>query len=459
MGKRLSQQEINRRLIRLNNLERLCKEQKAANNFLLKENKKLKETIALQQKTIEDLKLQLERLNIKIFGKKKDDGDGDNPEPPEEKTPRTKESYKRSVPKEDEITKTKRYEAKLCPHCGTKTDHKETIIFYEEDIPAPARKICIKHEVERAYCSNCKRWHQGMPLPSSKVILGPNIQKYICYLSIVCRLSFSQVQNLLRDTYNIEVSQGEIAKILARESIHLSPFYEKLKERIRGEPIVHLDETSWRLLTEEGSSYSWVMSGRESGESIFLIGESRGKGNVEKLIGKDYEGVAVTDNYGAYNKLPNHQLCWAHLLRNFRDLASSQELDKEQIDYCKAEYQKLCLIYTDVENNRTMRKYGEFSKRLFDFSKIKTNEPKKMTRFKTTLCKNIDEYLTCLQDPRIPMTNNQAERALRHLVIKRKISFGSLTKKTANNLAILLSVLMSLRQRHKTNFFVEYLKV
>lgn len=458
MGKRLSQQEVNRRLIRLNNLERLCNKQKAANSFLLEENKKLKETVALQQKTIEDLKLQLERLNIKIFGKKKDDGDGDNPEPPEEKIPRTKDSYKRPIPKEDEITEIKRHTIAACS-CGTETTNRQTVVFYEEDIPVPARKICVKHEVEKAYCPNCKKWLQGISLPNSKVILGPNIQKYICYLSVVCRLSFSQAQNLLRDTYVIEVSQGEIAKILARESTHLSPFYEKLKERIRGEPVVHLDETSWRLLTEEDSSYSWVMSGADSGESVFLIGESRGKGNVEKLIGKDYEGVAVSDNYGAYHDIPNHQLCWAHLLRNFRDLASSQELDKKQINYCKAEYQKLCLIYTDVRNNRTMERYGEFSKRLSDFSKIKTREPKKMTRFKTTLCKNIDKYLTCLQDPCIPMTNNQAERALRHLVIKRRISFGSLTKKTANNLAILLSVLMSLRQRYQSDFFMEYLKV
>ena len=57
------------------------------------------------------------------------------------------------------------------------------------------------------------------------------------------------------------------------------------------------------------------------------------------------------------------------------------------------------------------------------------------------------------------MTNNQAERSLRHLVLKRKISFGSLTKRTAENLAVLLSVLMSLRQRYPSNFFGEYLKV
>jgi len=456
MGKQLSQQEIKQRLVRLNNLERLYGEQKSANDFLRRENKELREKIVLQQKLIEDLNLQLEELRIKVFGKKKKSDDSDNPKPPEEKIPRTKDSYKRPIPKE--ITETKRHTIDACS-CGTETIHKEVIVFYEEDIPVPVQKIVIRHEVEKAYCPHCKKWLRGMPLPNSGVILGPNIQKYICYLSIICRLSFAQIQSLLKNTYQIKVSQGEIDKILKRESLHLSPFYEKLKEKIRSEPAVHLDETSWRLLTDKSSSYSWVMSGTESKESVFLIGESRGKGNVEKLIGKDYGGIAITDNYVAYRDMPNHQLCWAHLLRNFRDLASSQELDEKQLDYCKTEYQKLCLIYADVKNNRTMERYKGFSKRLLDFSKIKKDEPKKMARFKTTLCKNIDKYLTCLQDPDIPMTNNQAERALRHLVIKRKISFGSLTKKTANNLAILLSVLMSLKQRYPSDFFEEYLKV
>ncbi|MBI5401059.1 MAG: transposase, partial [Candidatus Yonathbacteria bacterium] len=62
-------------------------------------------------------------------------------------------------------------------------------------------------------------------------------------------------------------------------------------------------------------------------------------------------------------------------------------------------------------------------------------------------------------DSRIPLTNNQAERTLRHLVLKRKISFGSLTKRKADNLSVLLSVLMSLKQRHQAGFFGEYLRV
>lgn len=187
----------------------------------------------------------------------------------------------------------------------------------------------IKHQVTKGYCSECHQWQMAAPLPNTRVILGPNVQKYICYLSVMCRLSFAQIQNVLQDTYQFPVSEGEIAKILEREALHLRSHFEQLKAKIRGEPGVHLDETGWKLLQGGDTSYTWVMSGVESGASVFLVGETRGKGNAETLLGEDYNGFVVTDDYGAYRKLSYHQLCWAHLIRKFRDLAQAGELGEE----------------------------------------------------------------------------------------------------------------------------------
>lgn len=467
--KKLAEAEIKQRLVRLRNLEHLYSGQKIRIQVLTDENQKLKkevallkETVAQQQKTIEDFKLQMEELKTMVFGKKrnpKDRNRNNRIDPPseQEKSHRTPDSYKRPLPEDYQVTQTKRHALNTCP-CGAKTTRKKILIFYEEDIPLPAQKIITKHEIEKAYCEKCKQWHQAMPVPKSKTMLGPNIQKYTCYLSVMCRLSFSQIQNILQDTYQIKISQGEISNILEREAIKQRSAYEQLKEKIRGEPGVHLDETSWKLLIDGENSFSWVMSGSESRESVFLIGENRGKGNAEKLTGENYDGVVITDDYAAYKKLKNHQLCWAHLLRKFRDLANSQELSEAQRQHCVKEYHKLCKIYSDLKDSRRIENYDKFFKKLSDFSKIRVDDTKKAVRLKTTLQKNIPNYLTCLKNPNIPLTNNQAERSLRHLVLKRKISFGSLTKRTAENLAILLSVMTSLKQRFQSSFFAEYLK-
>ena len=468
MGKiKLSEKEIRKRLIRLRNLERLHAEQKHRNEQLVLEKREFKKEIAKlntivseQQRTIDDMKLQIEELRTMVFGKKKKtkEIDDDDLLPPKEKIDRTNGSYQRPIPKDEEVTETVPHPLSECKHCHCKTTKKKIVIFYEEDIPIPVKKIVRKHIVEKAYCPNCQKWQTDIPLPSSKVILGSNVRKYICYLNVMCRLSFSQIQETLNDTYRLNISQGEIAKILNQEATRLKPFYEQLKAKIRGEPGIHLDETGWKLLIDGSNVFSWVMSGTESQENVFLIGESRGGGNVEKLLA-DFQGFAITDDYGAYRKLKKHQLCWAHLIRKFRDLARSGELEEKQRLHCKMEYQKLCLIYDDLKNDRNIKRYIEFSGKLNELSMIKKLDPKKLIRYKTTLRKNIPKYLTCLSDPRIPLTNNQAERSLRHLVLKRKISFGSLTKRTADNLAVLMSSLMSLKQRYQSNFFLEYLKV
>jgi transposase len=465
---RLSQNEIKKRLIRLRNLEYLHEQQRFKIWHLRDENRELKKEILRlnlvvieQQKTIDDMKIQIEELRTMVFGRKqkkketdKDDGDI---VPPKEKISRTNDSYKRPIPKEEDVTETKFYPLNRC-NCGTEMTKKQIVVFFEEDIPLPAKKIVRKHAVEKAYCPKCQKWHIARSLPNHKVVIGGNARKYICYLSVMCRLSFAQIQNILSDTFSLAVSQGEIAKILQRESVKLRPFYEQLKTNIRSEPGVHLDETGWKLLLGGETSYAWVMSGAESQESVFLIGESRGKGNAEKLL-EDFHGFKVTDDYGAYRKLTDHQLCWAHLIRKWRDLVQSEEISEAQKKSCKEEYQKLRLIFNDLKQNRSTGNYDEFSKRLANLSIIKPDDPRKLIRVKTTLTRNIPKYLTCLKDSRIPLTNNQAERSLRHLVLKRKISFGSLTKRTAENLAVLLSVMLSLKQRYQSGFFGEYLRV
>jgi len=465
---RLSYKEIKERMIEWRNLKKLHGKAREKINVLeqliktqagqIENYRQLTEN---QNKIIEDLKLQIEELRTMVFGKKKkkpDIDDINDNQPPKDKIPRSAASYRRPTPKDHEVTEIKNHILDICP-CGAKTIKKQTLTFYEEDIPIPAKKVVIMHKVEKAYCQKCQQWQSAIPLPNHKVILGKNVQKYTCYLSIICRLSFTQIQNILQDTYRFNISQGEIAKILNREAVKLRPFYEQLKVKIRGEPCIHLDETGWRLFIDQDRTYAWVMSGAQSKESVFLIGETRGKGNANKLIGENFNGFVVSDDYGAYRKLEKHQLCWAHLIRKFRDLAKSGELKEKQRNYCKEEYTKLCLIYENLNSNRNINQYDQFVKRLTDLSVIRSNDPKKMIRIKTTLKKNISKYLTCLSDQTIPLTNNQAERSLRHLVLKRKISFGSLTKRTADNLAILMSVLLSLKQRYQLNFFEEYLRV
>ncbi len=55
-----------------------------------------------------------------------------------------------------------------------------------------------------------------------------------------------------------------------------------------------------------------------------------------------------------------------------------------------------------------------------------------------------------LQHPELPFTNNEAERALRHWVILRKISYGTRTENGSRVFAILISVIETCRKRQQS---------
>lgn len=420
----------------------------------------LEEVVATHERTITDLKLQMEELRTIVVGRKRTKENDFDDTPPAHKIPRTPDSYKRPLPKESEITNTQNHPLDACTTCQGSFCGRETVTYFEEDIPLPQQKIIIKHTIEKGYCEVCKHWSTSIPLPTAPVVLGGAVKRYVTYLSVVCRQSYAQIQDLLIQMYDFSLSQGEIAKIMEKEGARLRPEYERLKVRLRSELSVHLDETIWDLILGDGyRRYAWTMVGGTSKESVFILGKTRGKGNADDLLG-DSRAVVVSDDYAAYRTLNGpHQLCCAHILRKLRDLARSGEIEGRAHDHCVAAYHTFAAIYGEVEVARTSSRpttsHDAVLKRLRVFATIRSFDVTKLVRIKNQVSERAQEYLTCLVHPGVASDNNAAERSLRHLVLKRKISFGSFSEKTAETLAILLSVLMSYKQRGTLRVYLQ----
>ena len=128
-------------------------------------------------------------------------------------------------------------------------------------------------------------------------------------------------------------------------------------------------------------------------------------------------------------------------------------------------YHTFSSIYTALRDTLThdfntsyyTRMKNTLSKQLLSTTQPHKYDPQKLVTLKETLSKNIHKYFTCLSFPNVPCDNNKAERALRHLVIKRRTSFGSKTTEGAETTAIPASVLLSLKHIHPQNFFQKYL--
>ena len=143
-------------------------------------------------------------------------------------------------------------------------------------------------------------------------------------------------------------------------------------------------------------------------------------------------------------------------------MKDSQSLTQIQHNNCKDTYEKFADLFekTDKVNKMPVLEKQKHKTKLLkemeNISKIKKNDPEKLKTYKNTLKGNIEKYFTCLDFEGIPMTNNKAERSFRHLVLKRKTSFGVKTDKGAKTLEILYSVVMSLWRSKPQNFFASY---
>lgn len=468
--KQLTPEEINRRMQEWRNIKVLYKKQQIASSKLKDKIKLLEEQVKIIPEliaVIEDLKLQLEEMKQIIFGKKKGDDDDDsnfpnlkNCEVKKEKKKRTKDSYKRKKPEPQEITEIKKHIIDQCPDCSDVLVKKKVVIFHEEDIPLPEEgkqiKSCIEHQVEKGWCNTCKKWHSAIPLPSAKVIIGNKIKLYICYLSILLRISYPQIITLLRDAYGFDISNGEVANILDKMGQKLRPEFERIKKRLQEGKGVHLDETGWRKL------YLWVMASIDTDDVLYLAGRNRGNGHIDELLGECFDKIRVSDAYRAYKNKPGiAQQCWSHPHRKLRDLAKSSTLSQSKKKHCQKAYKEFSTIYKQLrecikepynEGIRTKQKLH-----LLEQIRIWVNQhdkdPKKLKNIKLQFIEYEDEWFACMDYDGVPCDNNKAERMLRHFVIKRKISFGTKTEKTSENFSVLASVFMTYWKKYENNFF------
>ena len=469
-GIKLTNAEIVKRLEELRNLRRLhaaSRQREVTKDTRIRELEKI---VKQQQATIDTLKIQIAELQTMIFGKKKKPPTGHHlPDPTlvKPKEPRSSISYRRPLPPASAITAVRPVRLPERCTCGGSFKHIAEHIRYEEDIPLPdlARDykahLVTKYVIERGKCSSCGKLTSGMDLGGQTTRLGPNVQLLICHLITVVGLSYTQITNLLLGLYELKISDGEIASALASKHQTWLPAYQKLKADIRAAPVRHYDETAWSIQDQDNYGYAWVMSASRSQNTVFHLATSRGTRHARDLHGKS-KGVRITDDYGVYRNLPGQQqLCWVHLYRAIRDLKTNVNLPPKQQPYVNWWYKQFVGIYKDLRDylsepyDLTSRdaQADELWQRLQEILPMKAGEPDKLARLKAQLTRaGKDRLFICLPKD-TPCDNNRAERDLRQLVLKRKRSFGSKTKRGAQVLSTVLSICTTTWRSNQTGYF------
>lgn len=252
------------------------------------------------------------------------------------------------------------------------------------------------------------------------------------------------------EAQGLDIDVKTLYSLCARVAEHCEKFVlPKIKRDITADfCAVHLDESPWPIIGQGNNSYMWVLSNRLGSHYVF---EPTRSGKIAREILKGYEGSVLTDAYSGYNRIkvdPNIRLghCWSHVRREFFERYDDYPTQVTEILKLIDGLFKIEGQVQDADGLRQLR--TTLSKPLVDkiadwlwATKMKFL-PKEGISSAINYCLGHWKELTLfLSDLSIPLSNNDAERSLRHIVMGRKNFMGSKTINGADTAAILYTVI------------------
>ena len=231
---------------------------------------------------------------------------------------------------------------------------------------------------------------------------------------------------MLRDVFNINISEGSIQNILNNMTGRTMPIYNRILEEIKDSRYVGSDETSAKVNGQK----RWIWVWQNLKNTYIAASKSRGFETIKQIIGNSLPNVTlVSDRWAAQLKLntKNKQICIAHLLRDLIFLIETeksnwadhfQSLLFQSLSLRKeAEKRKLPFSH----NEKTMFKLIHRLDRLLIHNIDKDKFPKTHT-FQRSILKNKNYLFTFLYELDVPPDNNASERAIRNIKVKQKVS-------------------------------------
>ena len=412
--------------------------------FLRKENKELREENVYFKEVFKALEKRIEELEGLVKEKSKPSFVKKDVEEEPKKTGQKEghKGYSRHIP--ERIDKIKEHKLDKCPICGEPvSDTQEIRERIVEDIEQPKIKN-TKHLIHRCYCKKCDKIVEPEiedALPNAR--FGLKLMLLVLILKLDCRIPSNKVTSILSSVFGIKISDGEIYNILRQLSEAFGDYYSEIEKRIKEALIKNIDETSWRINGK--NNWLWIFINKEV--ALYVVRKKRSSKVPIKILGNQEGKTIIDDRFSAYNELAKvsgceQQICWAHLLRNSKDLAKH---------YREAKY-----IHKRMKYIYEKAKEGEKKEKLLhwiDLIASRTYRSTEVFKFVKSVYRNHRENLFRFVDnPEIDSTNNRAERGLRHAVVIRKISNGSRSEDGAEITARLLSVLQTMKLQEVNPF-------
>lgn len=338
------------------------------------------------------------------------------------------------------------YLPQYCNDCG-KDLHQASPIFEQsrqEVIIPPIQARYVEHRSYSKVCTQCGKNCRGA-LPSQltgPIQYGGSVSALVSYLSVYQYIPYQRMTILLKDLFNLPISEGSIDNLLERMTQNAQPVYNTIQQKIQQSEVVGSDETGSCYGGKKGWFHTW-----QTITLTFIVASlNRGYKTIEQYFKDGFPlSVYVSDCWAAQLKVKAllHQICIAHLLRelcNFEDALSckwSTTMKQLMLDAIALKKQLAPKDY--LYPPETVMQIEERLRQLLLYDHSTSH--KKIKAFIKRLIKNRYSILTFLHHPKVPPDNNGSEQAIRNVKIKTKISGHFRSERGAARFAILRSVI------------------
>jgi len=432
----------------------------------------------------EELRRQLEqvRLELKLERQRKfacgRDGKADSSDSPASSGGKDKASRKRGAPvghpgwfrptptQYDQLVDVDA--PSKCPNCEGRVrvykscdphDH-----FQEDVLDNVHQVVLFRHTAGR--CLDCRHWvRQAGPGEILGSRIGPRMRALAMYLRNDIGISYRKVPRALEEMFGfsfVPASLIAFEKVLAQLA---EPLVDDVAKKIgSSDGAVHADETYWTLNGER--AYYWLHA---TTEYIHFQFDSSRAGEVSRaVLGENFTGTLVTDCYSAYHahQAGAKQKCLAHVGRRAHEwqaLPTEGSVDYVFLEDVKQWVKRGCDFHRrrkakELSPEELATEAAWLREELLRLEGCPLAHEKSLT-LQARLQRHHDEWLVFVDDPRVPPTNNLAERKLRPLVVLRKITFGHRTEAGARRMAKIMTVQETAKAHgHKASDFFYYLQ-
>ncbi len=353
---------------------------------------------------------------------------------------------------------------KTCPHCqGVDLQpYPQTYTHVQEDIVLVPRTRVSQYVHQQCWCPKCRRpVYQRAQGELPGCMIGPVTRAVATHLRYDLQIPYRKVQYILSHLFGMPLVPASAMAFDRKATALGRPLYEQLKTLLKNAPVVHADETTWR---EDGKGrYIWF--GGNQNLAVYLITDNRRADSAVQLLGEQFDGTLITDDYAGYNHTnPKHrQTCWRHLAATAKDILKQIELTDPPIQaprsvvFCtklKKFASRLCALGRKTRQKQLSLKKAtamipSLRRQLQAFAGQPLDHPAAETLRQRVIEKDKDKLFTFLRVKGVEPTNNHAEQSVRFMVIMRKICFGTRSADGTESHAVLPSLLQTARRQGK----------